>query len=173
MDAQVAIESAGRREVKKLRKRMRDQVASAYREVEENRSEHKVVHPRVEGLSPSSPEFWESVLGDQFRRYKSSKVNFVRDFVKFVSVALEAFTYYGIEASDVVDTTLTAQNFADIFESGAVRTLCKRLPRSEDSILALLGLSDDRIAQAVSGGDIGPASSVGQVRRYVEKHRGE
>ena len=72
----------------------------------------------------------------------------------------------------MVDTTLTAQNFADIYESGALKRLSKRLPRSEDSILALLEMSDDRISQAVSEGDIGPASSTGQVRRYVEKHRG-
>ena len=42
---------------------MRLRVDEAYREVSSDRREHRVSHPRVEGLSPSSNEFWESVLG--------------------------------------------------------------------------------------------------------------
>lgn len=172
LDAQIAIESAGRREAKKLKAEMRLRVDEAYREVSSDRREHRVSHPRVEGLSPSSNEFWESVLGEQFKRYRSSRVNFGRDFLKFCAVALEAHTFYGVQASDVVDTDLTAQNFADLHESGALRKLSKLLPRSEDSILALLALDDEAISEAVSGGKVGPASTLDDVQAYVEANRG-
>ena len=171
LDAQIAIENASRREAQSLKTQMRQRIDQAYEEAAKGRRETRKSHPLVEGLSPSSREFWDSVLGEQFKRYRSSRVNFARDFIKFATVALEAHVYYGIEASDVVDTDLTAQDFEDLYLSGACRKLSKLLPRSEDSILALLALSDDAIAEAVSEGCISPTSTLEEVRAYVEANR--
>ena len=170
LDKQIAIESANRRQAKALRVSMSKQVERAYADALANRT-RPPAHPMVEGLSPSSPEFWQSVLGEQFRRYRSSKANFVRDLYKFACVSMEGYTFYGVVASEVVDTTLSTQNLADIQESGAVRKLCKLLPRSEASILTLLALSDDAISQAVSEGSIGPMSTLAEVQAYVEANR--
>lgn len=171
LDAQIAIENASRREAQSLKTQMRQRIDQAYEEAAKGRRESRRSHPMVEGLSPSSKEFWESVLGEQFSRYRASRVNFARDFIKFASVALEAHTFYGIVASEVVDTTLTAQDFEDVYLSGALRKLSKLLPREEASILALLALSDDAIAEAVSEGHVGPSSTLEFVRDYVEANR--
>lgn len=171
LDAQIAIESANRHQAKALKDMMRQKIDRAYTDALDNRRESRVHHPMVEGLSPSSPEFWQSVLGEQFKRYRSSKANFTRDFYKFACVSMEAHTYYGIVASEVVDTTLTTQNLADVQESGAVRKLCKLLPRSEASILTLLALSDDAISWAVSEGSVGPMTTLAEVQAYVEANR--
>jgi hypothetical protein len=171
LDAQIAIENASRREAQALKTQMRQRIDAAYDEAARGRRESRHRHPMVEALSPSSREFWESVLGEQFDRYRSSRVNFVRDFVKFASISLEAHTFHGIEAAEVVDTDLTAQDFEDVYLSGAVRKLCKLLPREEASILALLDLSDDAISEAVSEGHIGPSSTLEFVRDYVEANR--
>lgn len=168
LDAQIAIESAGRAEAKKLKAQMKIRVQEAYREASQERGSTRRAMPVIDPINESSEEFWRIVLGDQSRRYRAGRANFGRDFLKFCTIGLEAHTFHGVDPQSVVDTRgVTVQDMADIYESGALRKLSKLLPRTEHSIIALLEMSDDALSQALSEGILGPHSTETEILSHA------